>query len=104
MRNIAEFRIIGNVGSVETREKVTFLSVPANYGRKVQGEWEDDTHWNRITLFGKQKEKADKLGKGDLVHIQDRVRQTSFEDNGETRYSVELIASGIGQMVDASAD
>ncbi len=104
MKNIAEFRIIGNVGSIETRDKVTFLSVAANYGRKVNDEWQDDTHWNRITLFGKQKEKADKIGKGDLVHIQGRVRQTSFDDNGETRYSVDLIANGIGLMVKADEE
>ena len=98
MRNIAEFRIIGNVGSIETRDKVTFLSVAANYGRKVSGEWEDDTHWNRITLFDKQKAKADELSKGDLVHIQGRVRQTSFDDNGETRYGVDMIAQKMAKL------
>ena len=94
MKNIAEFRILGNVGSIDARENVTFLSVAANYARKVDGKWEEDTHWNRVTLFGKLKERADKSNPGDLVHITGRIRQTSYEADGETRYSVDMIADG----------
>ncbi len=98
MKNIAEFRLIGNVGSIDTRDNVTFLSVAANYGRKVDGEWQDDTHWNRITVFKKLKEKADELSKGDLVHVQGRVRQTSFDDNGQTRYGVDMIVDKMAKL------
>ena len=34
MQNIAEFRIIGRIGKVEIKEKVTDLSVASNYNRK----------------------------------------------------------------------
>jgi len=34
MQNIAEFRIIGRIGSTEIKEKVATLDVAANYGRK----------------------------------------------------------------------
>ena len=34
MQNIAEFRIIGRIGKVEVKEKVTYLSVASNYNRK----------------------------------------------------------------------
>lgn len=69
MRNTARFRIIRNIGLVESRDSVTFRSVTASYGRRVSGEWEDDTHWNRIALFGKPKERAGKICEDDLVHI-----------------------------------
>src|SRR3546814_3391662 len=90
MQNIAEFRIIGRVGSVDTTDKVTHVSVAANYNRKDGDEWKTDTHWNRVTFFRQLAERAADLGKGDLVHITGRVRQNSYESNGETRYSVDL--------------
>lgn len=92
MKNISEFRIIGRVGKAEAFEKVAYINVAANYGRKVHGEWEEDTHWNRVTVFGKGIERVRKMGKGDLVHVTGRIRQTSYDRQGETVYGVDLIA------------
>lgn len=99
MQNIAEFRLIGRVGKITAMEKVTFVEIASNYGRKVSGNWQDDTHWNRVTLFGKLHERAANLGTGDLVHIAGRVRQNRFEKNGETVYSVDMIADAMGTLV-----
>ena len=99
MQNIAEFRIIGRIGKVDVKDKVAFLDIAANYGRKVGDDWEDDTHWNRVTLFGKRIARAAKMGKGDLVHVTGRVRQTRYEQNGETVYGVDLIAERMGVIV-----
>lgn len=82
MQNIAEFRIIGRIGSTEIKEKVATLDVAANYGRKVGNDWEDDTHWNRVTFFGKNIERAAKMAKGDLVHVTGRVRQSRYDRDG----------------------
>ena len=38
-QNIAEFRIIGRVGKINRREKVTFVNVAANYNRRDGDEW-----------------------------------------------------------------
>lgn len=95
MQNISEFRIIGRIGSAEIKEKVAFLDVAANYGRKVGNDWEDDTHWNRVTCFGKNVARAAKMGKGDLVHITGRVRQSRYEREGQTVYGVDLIVDRI---------
>ena len=94
MQNIAEFRIIGRIGKVEVKEKVTYLSVATNTNRKDGDDWKTDTHWNSVTLFDKL---AGRLtaSKGDLVHIAGRVRQTSYEAGGTTHYGVDLIADGI---------
>lgn len=43
-RNIAEFRIIGQVGGIDAKDKVTFANVASNYNRQVEGEWQEDTH------------------------------------------------------------
>src|SRR3546814_10205269 len=53
MQNIAEFRIIGRIGKIEVKEKVTYLSVASNYNRKDGDDWKTDAHWNSVTLFDK---------------------------------------------------
>jgi single-strand DNA-binding protein len=97
-RNISEFRIIGQVGSVDAKEKVAYVNVAANYNRQVDGAWETDTHWNRVTCFGRSMEAAQKAEKGDMVHVTGRVRQTSYEREGATIYGVDLVAESFSVL------
>ena len=99
MQNIAEFRIIGRIGKINTMEKVTYLDIASNYARKEGDGWKDDTHWNRVTLFGRTKERADKLSTGDLVHITGRIRQSRYERDGETHYGTDIIADRMGVLL-----
>ena len=99
MQNCAEFHIIGRVGKVDPKEKVTHLDVAANYPRRDGEGWKDDTHWNRVTCFGKMHEKAAKIGKGDLVRITGRVRQARYEANGERQYTVDLIVERMSTII-----
>lgn len=94
MQNIAEFRIIGRIGKVEVKEKVTYLSVASNYNRKDGDDWMTDAHWNSVTLFDKLAKRLT-ASKGDLVHITGRVRQNQYEAGGSTHYGVDLIADAI---------
>ncbi|WP_093088114.1 single-stranded DNA-binding protein [Sphingobium sp. AP50] len=97
-RNIAEFRIIGQVGGVDAKDKVTYVNVASNYNRQVDGEWQEDTHWNRVTCFGRCAEYAGNAGKGDMVHITGRVRQTSYEREGATIYGTDLVADSFSVL------
>ena len=83
MQNIAEFRIIGRIGKVEVKDKVTYLSVASNYNRKDGDDWKTDAHWNSVTLFDKLAKRLT-ASKGDLVHISGRVRQNQYEAGGGT--------------------
>ena len=94
MQNIAEFHIIGRIGKIDATKDVTHISVAANYSRRDGDSWKTDPHWNRVTLFGKLRDRLAKADKGDLVRIAGRVRQTSYEAEGATRYSVDMIADG----------
>ena len=92
-QNCAEFHIIGRVGKIDARDKVTYVDVAANYNRKDDdGQWQSDTHWNRVTCFSRTAEKVARSGKGDLVRIIGRVRQSSYEDAGAVHYGTDLIA------------
>jgi single-strand DNA-binding protein len=102
MQNIAEFHIIGRIGKIDKSKDVSHISVAANYNRRDGDEWKTDPHWNRVTVFGKLRDRLAKAEKGDLVRITGRVRQTSYEAEGTTRYGVDMIADGIGILAKAS--
>lgn len=97
-RNIAEFQIIGQVGKVDERENVTHASIAANYNRQVDGEWQSETYWNRVTCFGRAKEQAERAEVGDLVRVTGKMKQTSYDREGETVFTVDLIADSFSVL------
>jgi single-strand DNA-binding protein len=98
MQNIAEFQIIGRIGEINIKEKVSYVSVCANYRRKDGNDWVDDKHWNNVTFFGKIAERLAKFTKGDLVHVRGRVRQNRYEKDGQMQFNVDLIADSIARL------
>lgn len=98
MQNIAEFHIIGRIGKIDRAKDVTHLSVAANYNRRDGDEWKTDTHWNRVTVFGKLRDRLAKADTGDLIRVTGRVRQSSYEAEGQTRYTVDLLADGFAVL------
>lgn len=102
MQNIAEFHIIGRIGKIDAAKDVTHISVAANYNRRDGDEWKTDPHWNRVTIFGKLRDRLAKAEKGDLVRITGRIRQTSYDTEGATRYGVDMIADGFVILAKAS--
>ena len=65
------------------------------FGSYSRGDWVDDPHWNEITIFDDgTKTYIDKyLDKGDLVHARGRIRQASYEKDGEQVYTVNLVCT-----------
>lgn len=102
MQNIAEFHIIGRIGKIDRAKEVTHLSVAANYNCRDGDEWKTDTHWNRVTLFGKLRDRLAKADTGDLVRVTGRMRQSTYEAEGHTRYTVDLLADGIAILAKAN--
>lgn len=99
MRNLAKFEIIGRIGKIEPHGKVTHLTLAANYPRKNdKDEWVDDTHWNRVTIFGERTRKqiADQAHVGDLVRVEGRMKDSSYEKDGDTIYTVDRIVEQFG--------
>ena len=107
MRNIAEFQIIGRVGKVKTVGSTTRVSVCANYPVKdKQGEWQDNPHWNEVTIFhdSTQGYVNKHIDKGDLVFARGRIRQNSYDKDGETRYTVDLVCTDISRLAKPSEE
>ena len=101
MKNVAEFTLIGRIGKITAGESVTRLSIASNYRRKGKdGAWADDTHWNQVVVFneGARKYIADHVAQGDLVMARGRIRQNSYDKDGETRYGVDLVCTDFGLL------
>ncbi len=100
MRNLAKFEIIGRIGKIDAQAKVTHLTIAANYPYRNDktGEWTDDPHWNRVTIFsdGIRTYIERNAVIGDLVRVEGRMRDSSYEKNRETIYTVDRIVNEFG--------
>src|ERR1700734_3608894 len=57
---------------------------------------QERTEWHRVTVWGRRAEALGKfLQKGDSLFIEGRLSTSSYEKNGEKRYSTEVIANNI---------
>jgi single-strand DNA-binding protein len=71
---------------------------------KATGEKKDKTEWHRITAFGKLGEICGEyLSKGKQVYIEGRLQYGSYEKDGITRYTTDIIASQM-QMLGLRGD
>jgi single-strand DNA-binding protein len=57
---------------------------------------QERTEWHRVTVWGRRAEALGKiLTKGDSIFIEGRLQTSSYEKNGEKRYSTEIVANNI---------
>jgi single-strand DNA-binding protein len=57
---------------------------------------QERTEWHRVTVWGRRAEALGKiLTKGDSILIEGRLQTSSYEKNGEKRYSTEVVANNI---------
>jgi len=57
---------------------------------------QERTEWHSVTIWGKRGEALAKiLTKGSSVFIEGSIRTSSYEKNGEKRYSTEIVANNI---------
>ena len=99
--------IIGNLGRdpemryTPSGQAVTQFTVATNRNyRDQQGEWQKDTEWFRIVVWGQQAERvAEYLRKGSKVYIEGRIQTRQWEgQDGQKRYTTELIANQVTSL------
>ncbi|MGA2448403.1 MAG: single-stranded DNA-binding protein [Polyangiaceae bacterium] len=57
---------------------------------------QERTEWHRVTIWGRRGEALAKfLRKGDLLFVEGRLQTSSYERNGEKRYSTDIIAVNV---------
>lgn len=59
-------------------------------------EKQERTEWHRVVVWGKRGEGLARfLKKGDRLLVEGAIRTSSYEKDGEKRYSTEIVASNI---------
>lgn len=103
MAGLNQAIIIGHLGKdPELREvgdtHVCNFSVATTrswYDKKTS-EKREETQWHRVTVWGKSAESCAKyLTKGRQVCVTARIEYSSYEKDGVTKYSTDLIASDV---------
>ena len=110
-RGVNKVVLIGNLGNdPETKQTgsgtaVCNFSVATGEAWKDQsGQLQERTEWHRICAFGKLAEICGKyLRKGSKVYIEGSLRTSTYEKNGEKRYSTDIVANEM-QMLDGKRD
>jgi single-strand DNA-binding protein len=67
---------------------------------KNTGEKIEKTEWHRVVIFGRLADIAQKyLHKGSKVYIEGQLRTRSWEQNGEKKYTTEVVLSGFNSAL-----
>ena len=71
----------------------------AKVGAATTGDKQERTDFFRIKCFGSQAEAHGKyLGKGSLVFVQGKIRNTKYEKDGQTVYGTDFIADKVDYL------
>lgn len=96
--------IIGNLGQdpdlkhASNGNPVCRLSVATTrtWKNKQTQEKQQETEWHRVTVWGQQAEHCSEyLSKGRQVYVEGYLRTSSYEKDGDKRFSTEIIAEQV---------
>ncbi|CAN5695374.1 single-stranded DNA-binding protein [soil metagenome] len=86
-----ETKQVGNGGTVARLSVAT----SENWVDK-EGQKQERTEWHRIVVWGKLAEICGRhLAKGRQVYVEGRLQTRSWEDNGQKKYSTEIVANTV---------
>ncbi|HEX6550913.1 MAG TPA: single-stranded DNA-binding protein [Gammaproteobacteria bacterium] len=106
-RGVNKVILVGNLGAdPETRympsgDAVTNIRIATSesWKDKQTGEQQERTEWHRITFYKRLAEiAAEYLRKGSQVYVEGRLRTRTYEKEGQTHYSTEIIADSLQML------
>jgi single-strand DNA-binding protein len=75
------------------------IATSESYKDRTTGEKKEITEWHNIVLWRGLAEVAQKyLHKGDLIYIEGKLRTRSWEKEGVTRYTTEIVADNMTML------
>lgn len=75
------------------------LATSESYKDKTTGEKKEITEWHNIVLWRGLAEIAAKyLHKGDMIYVEGRLRTRSWEKDGVTRYTTEIVGDNMTML------
>lgn len=94
MRSVNRHTILGHVGNVITLNGVLKVNVASNREWQLDGERKSATDWVQVTVLDKKQAEwiEENVGQGDLVYIESRISNSSYQREGEQVYVTDVIA------------
>ncbi len=94
MRTVNRHTLLGHVGNVIPLENALKVNVATNREWHADGERKSATDWVQVTVLDKDQVKRIKenVGQGDLVYIESRISNSSYEKGGKQVYTTDVIA------------
>jgi single-strand DNA-binding protein len=75
------------------------MATSESYRDKTTGDKKEITEWHNIVLWRGLAEVAQKyLHKGDMVYVEGKLRTRSWEKEGVTRYTTEIVADNMTML------
>lgn len=107
MRTLNKVFILGYVGhDPKAFGDTCKVSVSTTHAwSDAKGEKKEETEWTPITVLNSKAARwiTENIKKGDTVHVEGRVRQNSYDRNGEKVYVTDVIADAV-DLVSRKAD
>ena len=81
------------------------MATSETYKDRNTGERREQTEWHNIVLWRGLAEVAEKyLHKGDMVYVEGKLRTRSWEKDGVTRYTTEVVGDNMTMLSTRSAN
>ena len=112
MSGVNKVIIVGRLGNdpemkaVGQGATVTRLSIATSENWVDKGgQKQERTEWHRVVVWGKLAEICGKyLAKGRQVYVEGKLQTRSWEDNGQKKYSTEIVASTVQFLGSTNAE
>jgi single-strand DNA-binding protein len=100
MSSVSKTILLGRVGkdpevrSLDNGNTVANFSIATSesYKDRTTGEKKENTEWHNLVLWGKTAEIAQQyVKKGDLIFVEGKNKTRSWEKDGVTRYTTEVL-------------
>ncbi len=94
MRTVNRHTVLGHVGNIIPLKGVLKVNVATNREWQSDGERKSATDWVQVTVLDKKQAEwiEENVGQGDLVYIESRISNSSYQREGEQVYVTDVIA------------
>ena len=112
MPSINKVILIGHLGNDPEKRFMPNGTATCRYSIATSETWKDKngekqehTEWHRIVVWGKLADICGKyLSKGRQVYVEGRLQTRSWEDNGQKKYTTEIVASTVQFLGSGNAE
>lgn len=94
MRSVNRHTLLGHVGNLVELKNVLKVNIAANREWQAEAGKRSATDWVQVTILDKKQAEwiEENVGPGDLVYVESRIANSSYERDGEQVYTTDVIA------------